>query len=88
MKVKLFIICVLFITLSVIGCSKKDKASDKEKVEAALFSCSDYFPAIYKDRCDSSYGCICTDKKTGVKYLLIYSGQANGGPAITRYYEK
>ena len=31
---------------------------------------------------------IYEDTKTGVKYLYIWSGAGNGGPAICRYWEK
>lgn len=31
---------------------------------------------------------IVVDSKTGVKYLYIWEGEANGGPAITRLWEK
>ena len=31
---------------------------------------------------------ICTDSETGIKYLYIWGGWSNGGPAMTRLWEK
>jgi len=66
---------------------EKETAEYKEKQIPALWICTKEFPVIHYDNI-STMGQICTDRKTGIKYLKIWAGMASGGPAITRYYEK
>lgn len=74
----------LILLFCLVGCSPK--STQITQPIPARFDCSEKIN--FSNEIDYHTSSICTDKETGIKYLYIWGGMGNGGPAITRLWEK
>ncbi len=74
---------LLFIVIALVfsGCSQSEQ-SQPELPENKRFQ------SIKKFEFLGNKAQMVLDSKTGIKYLYIWEGGSNGGPAITRLWEK
>ncbi len=75
---------VMLLPLLFLGCNCDSNQQLVEQPQS-LFQCGEMFPLIDRREVTAT---ICVDKNTGVRYLYVWGGMANGGPAITRYYDE
>jgi len=72
-----FIVAVLVFS----GCSQREQ-SQPESPENKRFKSLEKFEVL------GNKAQVIVDSETGIKYLYIWEGGSNGGPAITRLWEK
>lgn len=73
---------LLVVTVMVFsGCSQREQ-SQPEPSENKRFKALEKFEFL------SNKAQVVVDSETGIKYLHVWEGGSNGGPAITRLWEK
>ncbi len=74
---------LLFIVIALVfsGCSQREQ-SQPEPPENKRFQSVEKFEFL------GNKAQMVLDSKTGIKYLYVWEGGSNGGPAITRLWEK
>lgn len=73
----IFISTMLFVS----GCSQSDDRQFEH-------SGNNRFKALETSEFLGNKAQVVVDNETGIKYLYVWEGGANGGPAITRLWEK
>jgi Family of unknown function (DUF6440) len=75
------LISVLFLLLLSIGCSKREEPQTTPVTR-------NRFQGLERHEFLGNKAQVVVDSETGIKYLYIWEGGSNGGPAITRLWEK
>jgi hypothetical protein len=85
---KRIIITLIFMCTLVFcsSCSTEEDTKIKKNKPVLRFEEVEKFVFV-EDRGYTSRATVYVDTKTGVKYLYLWSGAGNGGPAITRLWD-
>jgi len=70
------------------GCSPDVRTQTKALNETLRFRKVESFVFRYTYGEEHQRADVYEDKKTGVRYLYLWDGMANGGPAITRLWDE
>ena len=70
------------------GCSPDGRAQAKVQNETLRFRKVDGFVFQYTFGGEHQSAEVYEDANTGVRYLYVWGGMANGGPAITRLWDE
>ena len=75
------LLLLIFTTLVFSGCSQREQSQPE-------LSENKRFTSLEKIEFLGNQAQVVVDKETGIKYIYIWEGGSNGGPAITRLWER